>query len=330
MAHSCDPGHGCNSDAELYSTPQVSSSLAALARNDSSVPLRATPLATRAPSSQPQVLVPLSSRRPLQSKVVKANIDCCGSELSENDLVELRSRYGIPSSVIMRLPKATERANAPHPRLRSIFIMALENGLRLPVQPYVGDMMSMAAGVTPTEEFFVTSFSQCTQKDDFFLLCGETGDEEFLQSIPLQSGIRDLDALLLLCLRSTKHMAGSIAFSTYWENKCPMPLHFYSDQRVLKAAGLSIGSDVDLGALEALRATFNVHDHAPLPPPTAPATSFDQLPLSPYRFKPVLVSSSSEEDEVGSPLMRGYVPFPGLSSFVDPFCRLYPQMGCAF
>ncbi|GAA0164725.1 hypothetical protein LIER_39847 [Lithospermum erythrorhizon] len=91
-----------------------------------------------------------------------------------------------------------------------------------------------------------------------------------------------------------------------------MPLHFYSDHRVLKAAGLSSGSDIYHGALEALRATFNVHDHAQLPPPTA-------LPATPIAAELVVVSSSLEEDEVASPLLRRYFPFPRLSSFVDPF-----------
>ncbi|GAA0158652.1 hypothetical protein LIER_15618 [Lithospermum erythrorhizon] len=63
-----------------------------------------------------------------------------------------------------------------------------------------------------------------------------------------------------------------------------------------------------------LRATFNVHDHAPPPPPAAPATFSDQQPL-----RPVVVSSSLGEDEMVGALQRMYLPFPGLSSFVDPF-----------
>ncbi|GAA0167626.1 hypothetical protein LIER_22513 [Lithospermum erythrorhizon] len=104
--------------------------------------------------------------------------------------------------------------------------------------------------------------------------------------------------------RSTKHKS----------NKRPTPLHSYSDPRVLKAAGLTPGSHAELGALEALRATYNVYDHALPPPPAAPATSSDQQPL-----RTMVVSSCSEEDEVTRPLLRRYLHFPGLSSFVDPF-----------
>ncbi|GAA0183498.1 hypothetical protein LIER_30897 [Lithospermum erythrorhizon] len=84
-------GRGYNSDVGSYSTPQVSSSFAALADGWSSEPLQATPLATKAPSSQPQVLAALSSRRPPQSKVVRADVDRCCSDLSERELVSLRT-----------------------------------------------------------------------------------------------------------------------------------------------------------------------------------------------------------------------------------------------
>ncbi|GAA0158363.1 hypothetical protein LIER_15414 [Lithospermum erythrorhizon] len=106
--------------------------------------LRATPLTTRTTSSQIPALAASSSRRPPLSKVVRANIDRCCSELSERDLVSLRARYGIPSSVTMRCPKATERANAPPPGLRSIFVVALENGMCLLDHPCVGEVFSMA------------------------------------------------------------------------------------------------------------------------------------------------------------------------------------------
>ncbi|GAA0176522.1 hypothetical protein LIER_29499 [Lithospermum erythrorhizon] len=87
--------------------------------------------------------------------------------------------------------------------------------------------------------------------------------------------------------------------------------------------------------------------HIPLPLPAAPAISSYQQPLrlvSPlflfcfficldcffpercYRrlraqdlSRPVVASSSSEEDEVTGPLMRGYLSLPGFSFFVDPF-----------
>ncbi|GAA0155708.1 hypothetical protein LIER_38137 [Lithospermum erythrorhizon] len=47
-------------------------------------------------------------------------------------------------------------------------------------------------------------------------------------------------------------------------------------------------------------------DHAPLPPSTAPAVALNQLPLRPptYTPEPVVVSSSSEEDEAMSPLLK--------------------------
>ncbi|GAA0159502.1 hypothetical protein LIER_16259 [Lithospermum erythrorhizon] len=59
-----------------------------------------------------------------------------------------------------------------------------------------------------------------------------------------------------------------------------MPLHFYTDRRVLKVVGLSpiAIADADLRALEALRVSYIVPDHAP-PSPATPATAPDQLPL---------------------------------------------------
>ncbi|GAA0143919.1 hypothetical protein LIER_04491 [Lithospermum erythrorhizon] len=65
-SNSCPEGQGYNNDVGSYSSPQVSSSLAALAESDSSALLHATPLASRAPSS---------SRRPPQAKAVKADIN---------------------------------------------------------------------------------------------------------------------------------------------------------------------------------------------------------------------------------------------------------------
>ncbi|GAA0175834.1 hypothetical protein LIER_28932 [Lithospermum erythrorhizon] len=249
---------GYNSDVGSYLTPQVSSSLAALAGS---------------------------------------------GELSEKDLAELGSRYGIPPSVIIRRPKSTERANASSPGLRSIFVVALENGLCLPVHPYVGDVLSMA-GIFP---------AQLTPNMCSFGFTSHSTSKGVLS-------------------RSTKHKADAIAFSTYWVNRHPMPMHFDSDHRVLRATFLSPGSDVDLGALEALRATLVMHDHAPPPPPAAPATSFDQLslrPPTPIAADPVMVSSSLEEDEVESPLLRRYLRFPGLSPFADPFfASIFTRAAC--
>ncbi|GAA0152445.1 hypothetical protein LIER_10926 [Lithospermum erythrorhizon] len=58
-------------------------------------------------------------------------------------------------------PKPTDRANAPPPGLKIIFVIALEIGVRVSVHPCV------LASVTPIAEFFLTSFSLRTQKDDF-------------------------------------------------------------------------------------------------------------------------------------------------------------------
>ncbi|GAA0157335.1 hypothetical protein LIER_14623 [Lithospermum erythrorhizon] len=42
-------------------------------------------------------------------------------------------------------------------------------------------------------------------------------------------------------------------FSTYWEDKFPMPLHFYSGRRILKAARLFPIAEANPRALEALK-----------------------------------------------------------------------------
>ncbi|GAA0162289.1 hypothetical protein LIER_18413 [Lithospermum erythrorhizon] len=158
-------------------------------------------------------------------------------ELSEKDLVELRSRYNIPTSVILRRPKATNRANAPPPGQRCIFVVALENGLRLHVQPYVG--RGVPFGFT---------------------------------SHPKSKGVLP---------KTAKHKADAIAFSTYWGDRRPMPLHFYTDHRVLKAASLSPIAKADLGALDTLRVSYSMPDHAPLSPLAIPAAALNQLPLRP-------------------------------------------------
>ncbi|GAA0184537.1 hypothetical protein LIER_31825 [Lithospermum erythrorhizon] len=93
-------GQGYNSDARSSSSPQASSSLVALARVGPQY-LFKSPLASRAPSS-------FRHPPPPQLRVVRANINHCGSELSEKDLVDLRSDFGIPSSVILHRLKATE------------------------------------------------------------------------------------------------------------------------------------------------------------------------------------------------------------------------------
>ncbi|GAA0170276.1 hypothetical protein LIER_24575 [Lithospermum erythrorhizon] len=80
-----------------------------------------------------------------------------------------------------------------------------------------------------------------------------------------------------------RHKADANAFFSYWEGKPPMPIYFYTDPRVLKAAGLFHVVDDDPGILEVLRVSFSVPDHVP--------------PMS--WFLPV------------------YLPLPGLISFVE-------------
>ncbi|GAA0151732.1 hypothetical protein LIER_10387 [Lithospermum erythrorhizon] len=63
-------GQGYNSDVRSSSSPQVSSSLAALAGSGSSVPFQATPLSSRAPSSSrrpPQLMEKAQAEGALQS-----------------------------------------------------------------------------------------------------------------------------------------------------------------------------------------------------------------------------------------------------------------------
>ncbi|GAA0171462.1 hypothetical protein LIER_25487 [Lithospermum erythrorhizon] len=142
-------------------------------------------------------------------------------------------------------------------------------------------------------------------------------DEGFLRSLPLQSRTGDLGEGPPLGVPSgfTSHpmSKGSLSISAKHKARdCPLHLlgeqtphafALYSDHRVLKAAGLSLGSYVDLGAPEALKAIFNVHDHVPPPSPAAPATSSDQMPFrppAPIATEPVVLSSSSKEDEVAA------------------------------
>ncbi|GAA0159864.1 hypothetical protein LIER_43498 [Lithospermum erythrorhizon] len=48
-----------------------------------------------------------------------------------------------------------------------------------------------------------------------------------------------------------------------------MPLHFYTDRRVLNVAGLSPIANAALGALEALKVSCSEPDSLPHPPPAA-------------------------------------------------------------
>ncbi|GAA0170560.1 hypothetical protein LIER_24790 [Lithospermum erythrorhizon] len=191
-------------------TMEVSSSLDALAGSRSSRPLQATPLASRAP---------FSSRRPLQARTVRADIHRCGSELSEKDLVDLRARYEIP-------PISDALASEGH-RLDQCS------------SPMTEDFFScLLAGVTPMAEFFLTSFSQRTQKDGFLYFIEMIEMKGFCEAFSskvepdtwrpfffyasgegLRQGVpfgfmghpKSHSALP----RSAKHKADALAFSTY-------------------------------------------------------------------------------------------------------------------
>ncbi|GAA0165009.1 hypothetical protein LIER_20513 [Lithospermum erythrorhizon] len=68
----------------------------------------------RRPSRPPPPSTPPSSSpRPPQAKTIRADIHRCGSELSERDLVDLRSHYDIPSPVMLLCPRPTDRAKIP-------------------------------------------------------------------------------------------------------------------------------------------------------------------------------------------------------------------------
>ncbi|GAA0155864.1 hypothetical protein LIER_38168 [Lithospermum erythrorhizon] len=237
-------GPGYNTDAGSYSTPQVSSSVAALAGSSSSLPHQATPLATTAPSS---------SCRPPQSKAVNANINRCGNELSERDLVDLRSCYAIPSSVILRCSKATERANAPPPTC-------------------------LLAGVNPMVEFFLTSFSQRTQKDEFLYFEVKSEMKGFHEAFFFKGEPETWMPFFFLAsgLPRIRQMQLPSPPTGRTDAHAPTLLH---RPPILKETGHFPIFDVDLGALEALRVSFNVPDHSPLPPAVIPTTSSNQLPL---------------------------------------------------
>ncbi|GAA0141504.1 hypothetical protein LIER_35405 [Lithospermum erythrorhizon] len=118
---------------------------------------------------------------PPQAKEVKANINGCGIKLSERDMAELRSRYDIPSSVVLRRPKATDRDNAPPSSLRYLPSQLTPNMCISIIGFYSARLL---AGVTPTAEFFLTSFSHRTQKADFLYFTART---EMKHLLPLFS-----------------------------------------------------------------------------------------------------------------------------------------------
>ncbi|GAA0166547.1 hypothetical protein LIER_21678 [Lithospermum erythrorhizon] len=146
-------GQGYKSDVSSSLSPQLSSYFEALVGGGVSSPSQATPLVSRPPSS---------SRRPQQTKTIRADLHRCGSELSEADLVDLRSRYDIPSLVMFLRPGATDREVLS---LADVGPAQLTPNMRLSIVGFYSTCL--LAGVTPTAEFFLTSFSQRTQKDDF-------------------------------------------------------------------------------------------------------------------------------------------------------------------
>ncbi|GAA0164246.1 hypothetical protein LIER_19931 [Lithospermum erythrorhizon] len=166
------------------------------------------------------------------------------------------------------------------------------------------DSACLLACMTPTTELFLTSFSQCIQKDGFLYFSVQTDMKGFYEAFSSKVEPGTWRPFLFYASgeglppevpsdfvahpksnsalpRSAKHKADAHAFSTYWEDKSPMPLHFYSDRSVLKADGLFPIAEAKPRALEALRVSFC------LQPP-----------------EPVVVASSSEEDEVPSSLLR--------------------------
>ncbi|GAA0165033.1 hypothetical protein LIER_20534 [Lithospermum erythrorhizon] len=217
--HLSSSSPGYNSDALSSSSPQISSSLVALAGSGSSVPLQATHLASR--------------------------------------------------------------ANTLPPGLRSIFVVALENGLRFLFTP------CLLAGVTPMAEFFLTSFLQRTQKDDFIYF-----------------------VVFLLGLHPTRSQK---VLSTDPPSTRRMTLLFPPSR----------GTNVPRLRTSTLTAGFSKQRVFSLLLMLTPVsqTPFNQLPLRPPSqvVEPVMVRSSLEEDEVASPLLRKYLPLPGLSSFFNPF-----------
>ncbi|GAA0156951.1 hypothetical protein LIER_14318 [Lithospermum erythrorhizon] len=223
--------------------------------------------------------------------------------------------------------KAIKRVNAPPPGLRSIFIVALENGLRLPIHPYMRDVLSMVGncpaqlapnmcisitglssaylliGVTPTAEFFLTSFSQRTEKDDFLYFVVKPEMKFFYEAFLSKVDPETWRPYFFFVSGEVLPTGVSSGFTSHPKSK----------------AGLSPGSNVDLGALEALMATFNVHDHAPPPLPAAPATSSDQQSLSQTRGGEQFFRGR----RVMGPLLRRYFPFPGFPPFLTPLSPLF-------
>ncbi|GAA0146533.1 hypothetical protein LIER_06462 [Lithospermum erythrorhizon] len=80
---------------------------------------------------------------PPQPREVGVEIDRYGSELSESYLASLKTRFSIPPGLIIRRPLAIEQANTLPLGIRTIFVVALENGIRLLFHTFVGGVLSV-------------------------------------------------------------------------------------------------------------------------------------------------------------------------------------------
>ncbi|GAA0186044.1 hypothetical protein LIER_33332 [Lithospermum erythrorhizon] len=112
---------------------------------------------------------------PPQSKEVRLDFSRCGCVLSPEDFVRLRARFRIPLSMVMQLPQATKRALTPAPGMRTIFVAALENGLRFPPHLFVTGVLTLVGvcptQLTPNSELVLTAFSHRTQDDSLLYFC---------------------------------------------------------------------------------------------------------------------------------------------------------------
>ncbi|GAA0168675.1 hypothetical protein LIER_40612 [Lithospermum erythrorhizon] len=109
----------------------------------------------------------------------------------------------------MQWPLATERANSHLLGMRSIFVVALENGLSLPFHPFEGGVLRgcpaqltpnvwvsindfyfayLLACVTSTAKLFFTAFSHRTQKDGFLYLVAKHNMKGFWDPFPSKLG----------------------------------------------------------------------------------------------------------------------------------------------
>ncbi|GAA0152196.1 hypothetical protein LIER_10737 [Lithospermum erythrorhizon] len=251
-SHSRPEGQGYNSKIWVLSSPYISSSLAALAGSEQSEPIPAVPLNVRTTASPSPIASTHPPRCPLQPKDMRANIDSCRRELSEGDLALIRTRSEIPSSPPTR--GSPSAASTPLASLQG-FCDPLPS--KLDPESWRPFFLFVSGGRLPCD---VPSGFTVHQKST-----------KALQG-------------------SAKHKADSVDFTAFWANTRPMPLHFYSDPKVLSAVGLVPGTMADLGTriIEGhLQRELRASGEAGL----------------------VVASSSSEEDEVMGPLLR---TFPSL------------------